>query len=139
MHGRQHEQRTKHDGNQTDTDDGTRFESHREDEHQHHDDDRFEQIDHECAECIFHTLWLVEHFDEFHTHWHRLLQVANQFLHLLTHLCHVLVGHTGNRHAQSSLTIVEHLVAGRGGIVLIHTGYIADAQLLLVVSLNEHV
>ena len=28
MHGRQHEQRTKHDGNQTDTDDGTRLESH---------------------------------------------------------------------------------------------------------------
>jgi len=50
----------------------------------------------------------------------------------------VVVGQARDGNAQSALSVAHQLVACRLDVAFVDAGYVADPNLLAVVSLNEH-
>ncbi len=65
-------------------------------------------------------------------------ECGQPLLHRLTHLDNVGARSGGNGNAKSRFTVVFHLIPYRIGITALHTGNVAQSQLVVLVSLNNH-
>ena len=82
---------------------------------------------------------MEEHLIIFYTHRHSLCQLPEFLFHLVAHFQYVVTARTGYADAQRPLSVAQHGVACHLFITLAHIGNVAYAQLVVVVSGDEHV
>ena len=126
--------------NQTDSDNDSALESHSQHQNDYNDNDGFNQVDYESPQRSSYTLRLIEHFVALYTGGQAVFFQLRQFL-LYGGADFYNIRSAGGRdkNALRPFAVEEQFVAGRFFVSFFDTGNVAHTELVVVMSLNQHI
>ena len=139
LHEAQEQKTADDDDTERGADDDAALDAHEEHQDDHHNHHTLDEVRHEGAKRINDTLRLIEHLVHLNAGGEtRGAQLLEALLDGGAHLGDVGLGRSGYQNAQGTLSVVSHGITHRFLDALLHLGNVRDAQLVHLMTLDEH-